>query len=272
MADRQWQSPRRGRRCHLGGAVTRGPGMGRALAAVHGSMAGAGLRGLMAREEASGLVMEAAEVKAVVVEEVVAAEEGVESRLVSALAGIKAIMAALEAAAAVLVATVVAVGVALAVAVAVAVALEAATVVDSASAAVVATGVASAVETLVGSVVVSMEKLATAVEDMVAVTALLVDTAAPVLAPEMVMSFTVYLAVVATEVGLGIRARGSSAVEAGASVVISSAAGGRHQHTRMVAATTEAARRLQLTTSNDSKHVVYRTQKSTCTVAMCDVI
>lgn len=270
MADRQWQSPRRGRRCHLGGAVTRGPGMGRALAAVHGSMAGAGLRGLMAREEASGLVMEAAEVKAVVVEEVAAEEEGVESRLVLALAGIKAIMAALEAAATVLVATVVAVGVALAVAVAVA--LEAATVVDSASAAAVATGVASAVETLVGSVLVSMEKLATAVEDMVAVTALVVDTAAPVLAPEMVMSFTVYLAVVATEGGLGIRARGSSAVEAGASVVISSAAGGRHQHTRMVAATTEAARRLQLTTSNDSKHVVYRTQKSTCTVAMCDVI
>lgn len=234
--------------------------MGRALAVVHGSMDGAGLRGLMGREEGSGLVMEAAEAKAeeVAVAAMAAAVEGVERRLVSALAGIKAIMAALEAAAAVLAASAVAAGVASAVAAAVLVAtvvaaeLLVATVVAAGVASAVAAAAASVVETLVGSVVVSMEKMGTAVEDTVAVTAL-VDTAAPVLAPEMVMSL------VATEVGLGIRARGSSAVEAGASVVIS-AAGGRH--TRTVAATTEAARPcLQPTTSNGRKYVVYRAQK-----------
>lgn len=79
---------------------------------------------------------------------------------------------------------------------------------------------------------VLMEKLATAAveEDTVAVTALVVVTAAPVLA----MSFMAYL-VVATEARLGIRARDPPAVDSGASVAIS-AAGGRRTET--VAATT----------------------------------
>lgn len=63
--------------------------MGPALAAVRGSTAGAGLRGLMGRVAGSGLVTEAAEAKAKAVEVAAAGEEGVERHLVLASAGIK---------------------------------------------------------------------------------------------------------------------------------------------------------------------------------------
>lgn len=68
--------------------------MGPALAAVRGSTAGAGLRGLMGRVAGSGLVTEAAEAKAKEVRVAAAGEEGVERHLVLPSAGIKATMAA----------------------------------------------------------------------------------------------------------------------------------------------------------------------------------